>query len=389
VRRSDLKVGAFVLFGLVAVAVVIFLLGDARRIFERRSNYKLSFQDVAGLKKGAPVQMGGVLVGHVTTVDYAKDPADPHIYVTIEVVADAVPRLRSDSKASIANKGFLGDKMLIITKGEKGERLPPGATIPSEEPSDMFAALGDISTDARAAMGNVSRVASQLADERLHNDLRSAVKKLDRLLGEVTEGQGYPHKFLTDPAEAQRISSAIAKLDKSADELAGVLHEGRQIVQQVRTGPGFAHSLLYGEGPNKQIAQFGSAAEEVALTLHAIRTGDGFAHDILFGGKGVAGDALTNLTTITTDIRDIVRGVKQGKGTLGALLVDPSVYEDVKRLLGNVERNAVLRSLVRYSIKQNEKQPPKTMGGVEGDEPSRQKGVEGDEPSRDKLGQQP
>jgi phospholipid/cholesterol/gamma-HCH transport system substrate-binding protein len=38
-------------------------------------------------------------------------------------------------------------------------------------------------------------------------------------------------------------------------------------------------------------------------------------------------------------------------------MVDPSVYEDLKVLLGNVQRNEVLRALVRYSIKQDEGQP--------------------------------
>jgi len=52
-----------------------------------------------------------------------------------------------------------------------------------------------------------------------------------------------------------------------------------------------------------------------------------------------------------------VAGVKAGKGTVGALLVDPSVYEDMKLVLGNVQRNDVLRALVRYSIKQDEKKP--------------------------------
>jgi phospholipid/cholesterol/gamma-HCH transport system substrate-binding protein len=49
--------------------------------------------------------------------------------------------------------------------------------------------------------------------------------------------------------------------------------------------------------------------------------------------------------------------LRAGKGTLGALLVDPSIYEDVKSLLGNVQRNDALRALVRYSIKQDEKRP--------------------------------
>ena len=53
----------------------------------------------------------------------------------------------------------------------------------------------------------------------------------------------------------------------------------------------------------------------------------------------------------------IVADVKAGKGTLGALLVDPSVYEDLKMVLGNVERNKALRALVRYSIRRDGSQP--------------------------------
>ena len=50
--------------------------------------------------------------------------------------------------------------------------------------------------------------------------------------------------------------------------------------------------------------------------------------------------------------------MRAGKGTIGALMVDPSVYEDVKLLLGNVERNKALRALVRYSIEKDEKVGP-------------------------------
>jgi phospholipid/cholesterol/gamma-HCH transport system substrate-binding protein len=57
-------------------------------------------------------------------------------------------------------------------------------------------------------------------------------------------------------------------------------------------------------------------------------------------------------------MKQIVADVKAGKGTLGALLVDPSVYEDLKLVLGNVERNKALRALVRYSIRRDGAQPP-------------------------------
>ena len=42
-----------------------------------------------------------------------------------------------------------------------------------------------------------------------------------------------------------------------------------------------------------------------------------------------------------------------GRGTVGALLKDPSVYEDLKLILGNVKRNKALRWLVRYTIEKD------------------------------------
>ena len=68
---------------------------------------------------------------------------------------------------------------------------------------------------------------------------------------------------------------------------------------------------------------------------------------------------MKNVDAMSDDLRAIVANLRAGKGTLGALLVDPSIYEDIKSLVGNVERNQVLRALVRYSIKQDElKAPP-------------------------------
>jgi len=57
-------------------------------------------------------------------------------------------------------------------------------------------------------------------------------------------------------------------------------------------------------------------------------------------------------------VKTVVEGIRAGRGTIGALMVDPSVYEDLKSLLGNVERNKTLRALVRYSIRRDEKVAP-------------------------------
>jgi len=56
---------------------------------------------------------------------------------------------------------------------------------------------------------------------------------------------------------------------------------------------------------------------------------------------------MSNLNQVSGDLKQMLTDMRAGKGTLGALLVDPSVYEDLKLMLGNVERNRTLRALVR------------------------------------------
>lgn len=356
-RARDVKVGLFVLAGLVFSGLVIFLIGDERRLFDTSVPFKAEFSNVQGLKNGAPIQMGGIDIGHVKTVGYGANAADTTIYVTLSVVKSESGRIKTDSTIQVVNKGLLGDKMMEITKGDAKDSIPVGGLIPSKEPEDVMARVNVMAQKAEDTLTKINVITSELADEGLHRDLRGSMASINVVLNEVANGQGYPHKFLTDKDEAERISRSLGSLDRAATELSATLAEVRGVVARVKTGPGFTHDVIYGDGPTKQIAQFGNAADEVATTLKGVRESQSFAHDMLYGGKDGQGDAMNNVTAMTSDLRAIVADMRQGKGTVGALLTDPSVYEDLKSVLGNVQRNDVLRALVRYSIKQDEKKP--------------------------------
>ena len=122
---------------------------------------------------------------------------------------------------------------------------------------------------------------------------------------------------------------------------------------RVNQGPGLAHALLYDE----QMAQgVTGSLVELKNTLEAVRTKDGLAHAVVYGDPNTQ-KVLQNVGAMSDDMRVVVANVRQGKGTIGGLLVDPSIYEDLKAIVGNVERNQVLRALVRYSIKEGEQKP--------------------------------
>lgn len=367
-KSKDLVVGLFVLAGIAFCALVIFLLGDEKRLFETQMVLETSFVDVQGLKAGAPVRMGGIDIGTVEQVGFGEKTEDSNIYVRMSIVRSEARRIRTDSKARVQTRGLLGDKMIEITLGVDGGPIQDGAHLPSEVPKDVFSRVDEIAKKADVVMEDVQKVSSELANEELHQDIRETAASLNKIAKQVAEGEGYAGKFIRDPAEAERISRAIDGFERTTNELSLTLRQTRAIVSRVENGPGFAHDVIYGDGPTKAIAQVGFAAEELGTTLKGVREGDGLAKTVLYGGDGGHGkNTLENLDHMTADLRDIVAGMKAGKGTVGALLVDPSVYEDVKTVLGNVQRNDVLRALVRYSINQDEKKPAVTVESAKSD----------------------
>ena len=153
----------------------------------------------------------------------------------------------------------------------------------------------------------------------------------------------------------------IDSLEATSTSVNALLGDVRRVVARVEHGPGFAHDLIYSQSP-KGVTEFSAAAGELALTLKGVRESNSLANDLLYGGKGDTAQMISNLNTITGDVAAIVSDVRKGKGTVGGLLVDPSIYDDLKVVLGNVQRNDVLRALVRYSIKQDEKKPEVKVG---------------------------
>lgn len=357
-RSRDLKVGLFVLVGMALLGITIFLIGNERNLFSPSVDFKTTFTDAQGLKPGAPVRLGGIDVGQVSSVGYdEKHPQDPTVYVTFWVKQTEKKRIRTDTRAAIVNKGLLGDKMVELSVGSSEEPATPGTTLESDKPADMFARIGTMADKAEQVLDNVEKATKPLADEKLHKDIQGSVAAANHILNEVAHGKGYPTKLLSDPEEAKRISGVVANLEKVSKEAEGAVRDARVVMGRVQSGPGFAHDVIYGDGP-KGLTEFASAANEVSLTLKGVRESDSLLHDVMYGGKGDGAVVIKNVADMTGDLKAIVADMRAGKGTIGGLLVDPSIYEDVKVVLGNVQRNDVLRALVRYSITKDQPKTP-------------------------------
>jgi phospholipid/cholesterol/gamma-HCH transport system substrate-binding protein len=55
----------------------------------------------------------------------------------------------------------------------------------------------------------------------------------------------------------------------------------------------------------------------------------------------------------------IMTKIDNGTGTIGALVNDPGLYDDVKALFGGANRNRIMRNLVRQTVKESKENPQK------------------------------
>jgi phospholipid/cholesterol/gamma-HCH transport system substrate-binding protein len=349
------KVGLFVIAGLALTMVAIFLIGSTSQIFTPKTKYKAAFQDVAGLKPGSPVRMGGLDVGDVIGVGHDGDSKDTRIFVTMEVDKGEASRIKTDTVAMVQGKGLLGDKMIVLSVGSPSAPvLEPRELMRSEEPQDMFSAANKVAEATQQTIQRLEPLAQALGDPKFAADVKGSVSDLHELLDTTVRGDGSIHRLFYDHGLADRLDVVLANLDRTTGRLDAMANDLQDMTAHVRSGPGLAHALVYDGEVSKSVA---GALSEVHEDLKAVREGNGVAHTLLYGDKE-SEHLMSNLDAMSGDVRAIVSNVRAGKGTLGGLLVDPTIYEDIRRVVGNVQRNDVLRALVRYSIRADEAAPP-------------------------------
>ena len=93
----ELKVGLFVIGGLALGMLAVFLIGNTKQLWEQKVSYKTAFHDVAGLKPGAPIRMGGLDVGNVTGIGHDGNFADTRIFVKMSINKAEAGRIRTDT----------------------------------------------------------------------------------------------------------------------------------------------------------------------------------------------------------------------------------------------------------------------------------------------------
>ncbi len=122
-------VGLFVLLGFCAFGYLALQLGEVSFLTaDKTYELRAEFNNVSGVKKGASVQIAGVVVGSVVAVDLNKDG-----FAVLTLRLDKGVQVPLDSIASVKSQGIIGDKYIQLTLGGDEEVFKAGEVMVDTE----------------------------------------------------------------------------------------------------------------------------------------------------------------------------------------------------------------------------------------------------------------
>jgi len=304
-RKLSLVVGGFVLACLAVLAGVVVFLTSERGVW--RPSYRLlsHFDDVQGLGSGAPVWLAGKPVGSVESVGFGDlDDGKAPVRVVLQIDADVKERIRSDSMATIGTIGLLGDRYVEVSLGSlQGVPLEDGEELPAQAPLS----LDDVAQTGARALENIASLAAKL---------NKVVEDFDAQMG------------------GKKAAEAVVALTG--------------IVEEIHNGSGLLHSLIYDRYEGGGLDSIQRSLATFENVLMEVRSGSGILHTLIYE-EPAEQDLVMQALEAGARLNSILAKVDRGEGTIGLLMNDPTVYEDLKLLLGGARRSRVLRALISLS----------------------------------------
>ena len=276
--RREVQVGLFVIAGVLAVVVALFVLTDPG-LFRGRYYVTTQVADAGGIRKRDPVQLNGVNIGRVDDLRLIPGGVELRLELQGEY---AVP---ADSRVRLAAQGLLGEKVAQILPGRSAQRVARGGTL--------------LSAEAEGGLGNT---AQELGDQAvvLGTKADTVLNRAQLLLSQQTIG--------AVGASAQELQTTLAQLALLASEqrrelsaLTGSLQRSAQGLEGATTRPELARAI--------------ARTDSLTIKLDA---------------------ATTSLNTASTALANVVGRMDRGEGTLGKLSRDDALYNNLNTAVTNL-----------------------------------------------------
>ena len=121
----EIAVGIFVFIGILCVGYLTVKLGKMEILGQKYYHVKAQFESVTGLKVGARVEMAGVPIGKVESIELDLE----ELVARVDLKIQSSVTITDDVIASVKTSGLIGDKYIKLSPGGSDLVLKAGDTI--------------------------------------------------------------------------------------------------------------------------------------------------------------------------------------------------------------------------------------------------------------------
>ena len=308
---TEIKVGIFALIVLGLLALMTFWVGGLAWLKQPGYVLYVYFNNAAGLEKKGKVLVAGVGAGYIDNITLVGGKAKLELRINKNVV------LYSNAQASISSMGLLGEKYLALTTGSKPPVLKNGQTITQVVPSvsigEMMRKLSNLSGKVGVLVGKINQVMSPGQIRAL----KAAIVNVRTITENVNSA------VLEDN---QRVKTALDNVNSIIVTLKGTTKKNSKNITELIANL-------------KDLSQ--TLREEAPSVLSNIR-------DTTVQVKKLVKQTGPGIQSIVNSTRQITANLQQGKGTLGKLLTDKSLYNNLNKSVKGF--NDVFGAINRFKV---------------------------------------
>jgi phospholipid/cholesterol/gamma-HCH transport system substrate-binding protein len=311
-RMMQFRVGVVVLATAIIAGILIVLFGDLPSLVQATYPLKMSFADARGVSNGTPVRKNGILVGRVADVELDEKGG-------VSVVADIdsyVPIYR-DEQPRIATT-LLGDAEIQLVPGRV---VPPRQRISPEE-----VLVGAVSRDPFEVFAT------------LEPKLGSALESLTQASESVTKLSANLDRLLL--GEDDTFAKMVAKTEKALDAFSLAMDNINDVMGDANARANLKETL---NGLPAVMNDLRTTVQGIGTTVDTadrnLRNLEGLTRPLGERGEGMVAQVdktIGRLDEVLQQATFFTRALNESEGTLGKLVRDPKVYDDLAQAAANV-----------------------------------------------------
>lgn len=287
---QKIRLGFFVIIGLLIFILAIYFIGDKQNMFGKTNHLETVFNNVNGLQLGNSVRYSGISVGTVREIEMINDTT-----IRIDMIIDKsiFSYIKKDAIATIGSDGLVGNMIINI--------IPGNGNQPSVDSGDEIHSYNRIRTEDMLSTLNLT-----------NENAATLTANLLKITNKIIKGKGTLGALLNDTLISKDLGETMRYLKLTTKSASETVHKIDKMVTSL-------------DNKNNVL----SVIKDTAVANNLKNT-------------------LTNLNKSTVEINEMVTNlnatilnIKEGKGAINYLSNDPKLVQKIDSTMTNINSASI------------------------------------------------